>query len=75
MARDHHRVRVLRVGVVAVDGRAPGVRAHLFRQQEQFVHAGGEKSKGALRGFRFLQIFAKKFEIAVDKRFPTRYNI
>ena len=43
MARDHHRVRVLRAGVVAVDGRAPGVRAHLFRQQEQLVHADGAK--------------------------------
>ena len=43
MARDHHRVRVLRFGVVAVDDRATGVRAHLFRQQKQLVHAGGAK--------------------------------
>ena len=46
------------------------------RPQEALVCAGGiKKYSAAARLLGFLQIFAKKFKIAVDKWFPTRYNI
>ena len=53
------------------------VYARIFSaSKSSWCTQAGQKSKAQLRGFSdFLQIFAKKFEIAVDKRFPTRYNI